>query len=65
MDVLTEKERAEKENQELVEKLNAENARLTEELSSAQKEESKREAEGKFQGSKSTMLFVIMWSGLL
>ncbi|XP_071515653.1 unconventional myosin-Va isoform X4 [Panulirus ornatus] len=45
MDVLTEKERAEKENRELVERLNAENARLTEELSVAQREESKREAE--------------------
>lgn len=46
MDVLSEKERAEKENRELVEKLNAENAKLTEELMNAKKEEAKKEGEG-------------------
>lgn len=46
MDVLTQKERAEKENRELIEKLNEENARLTSEISNAQKEETKRETEG-------------------
>lgn len=46
MDVLTQKERADKENRELIEKLNEENAKLTKELSNVQKEETKRESEG-------------------
>ena len=46
MDVLTQKERAEKENREIIEKLNEENARLTNELSNVQKDETKRESEG-------------------
>lgn len=46
MDVLSEKERAEKENRELVEKLNAENERLTKELAQNQKQEVQRESIG-------------------
>lgn len=46
MDVLTEKERAEKENKELVEKLNTENTRLSQELEEAKKEDSMKAAEG-------------------
>lgn len=46
MDILTQKERAEKENRELIEKLNEENAKLTVELSKVQKEDVKRETEG-------------------
>nr|XP_053650160.1 unconventional myosin-Va-like isoform X2 [Cherax quadricarinatus] len=60
MDVLSEKERAEKENRELVEKLNAENARLTEELGEVKKEETKRESEEmlrrKFEAEKQQII---------
>ncbi|XP_063875803.1 unconventional myosin-Va-like isoform X5 [Scylla paramamosain] len=60
MDVLTQKERAEKENRELIEKLNEENARLTKELSDAQKEETKRETEEylrrKFEAEKQQLI---------
>ncbi|XP_069970718.1 unconventional myosin-Va-like isoform X8 [Penaeus vannamei] len=60
MDVLSEKERAEKENRELVEKLNAENAKLTEELMNAKKEEAKKEGEEllkrKYEAEKQQMI---------
>nr|XP_045614507.1 unconventional myosin-Va-like isoform X4 [Procambarus clarkii] len=60
MDVLNEKERAEKDNRELLEKLNAENARLTEELTKAQKEETQRESEEvlrrKFEAEKEQII---------
>ncbi|MPC26368.1 Unconventional myosin-Va [Portunus trituberculatus] len=60
MDVLTQKERADKENRELIEKLNEENVRLTKELSDAQKEETKRESEEylrrKFEAEKQQLI---------
>ncbi|XP_042231898.1 unconventional myosin-Va-like isoform X3 [Homarus americanus] len=60
MDVLTEKEQAEKDNREIVEKLNAENVRLSEELEKAQKEESKKESEEllrrKFEAEKQQII---------
>ena len=46
MDVLSEKERAEKENRELVEKLNEENAKLTAELEKTKELALNREGEG-------------------
>ncbi|XP_076051638.1 dilute class unconventional myosin isoform X4 [Oratosquilla oratoria] len=45
MDVLTDKERAEKENREIVERLNEENARLNKELESVQEIAAKKEGE--------------------
>lgn len=47
MDVLTEKERIEKENREIVEKLNAENVRLSTLLATAEEEHAKIEGQGK------------------
>ncbi|XP_068247179.1 unconventional myosin-Va isoform X6 [Palaemon carinicauda] len=60
MDILTQKEQAEKENRELLERLNAENAKLTEELKEAQKEESLRQGEEllrrKFEAEKQQII---------
>ncbi|KAK4298029.1 hypothetical protein Pmani_029591 [Petrolisthes manimaculis] len=60
MDVLTEKERAEKENKELVESLNAENKRLSQELEEAKKEDSMKAAEvllkKKFEAEKQQLI---------
>ena len=47
MDILTEKEKADKENKELVEKLNAENNRLREELETSRQDNKSVEGEGK------------------
>lgn len=58
MDVLTEKERAEKENRELFERLNSENARLTEALSKVKKEEVQRETIGMLT-IKSLVLYIL------
>ncbi|XP_050723307.1 unconventional myosin-Va-like isoform X3 [Eriocheir sinensis] len=60
MDILTQKERAEKENRELIEKLNEENAKLTLELSKVQVEDVKRESEEtlrrKFEAEKQQLI---------
>ncbi|XP_064089010.1 unconventional myosin-Va-like isoform X3 [Macrobrachium nipponense] len=60
MDILTQKEQAEKDNRELVERLNTENARLTEELNEAQKEEVMRQGEEllrrKFEAEKQQII---------
>lgn len=46
MDVLSEKERAEKENKELVERLNEQNARLNEQLATVTAQALQKEGEG-------------------
>ncbi|KAK7077772.1 Unconventional myosin-Va, partial [Halocaridina rubra] len=60
MDILTQKEQAEKENRELVERLNTENKKLSEALAEAQKEETKREGEEilrrKFEAEKQQII---------